>query len=439
MQSVDRQQRNQQARQAGSAIQMQAGTLSVPNQPIIPFIEGDGIGRDIWRAVQPMIDRAVALAYKGNRKIQWLEMLAGEKAFNETGEWLPQETLDAFKTYTVSIKGPLTTPVGGGIRSLNVTIRKALDLYVCLRPLKYYQGVPSPVKHPELVDMVVFRENTEDLYAGIEFQQGTSDYDEFKQILADKFPQAYEKIRFPDTVNFSLKPISQEGTARLVRAAIQWALDHNRKKVTLVHKGNIMKFTEGAFCAWGYDLAEAEFGDQVFTHRTYMGILKTEGEAAAEAALQTAKDSGKLIINDIIADIVFEQTITNPANFDVLATPNLNGDYLSDGLSAQVGGVGIAPGGNINYDTGVAVFEATHGTAPKFADKDVVNPCSLLLSSVMMLQYLGWDEAAQLMLNAMEKTIQSGHVTFDFHHLLPGSTQVKTSEFGRAIVDAMQG
>jgi isocitrate dehydrogenase len=439
MEKENRQTKNQKARQLGSAIQMQAGILSVPDQPIIPFIEGDGIGRDIWRAVQPLIDRAIEITYQGKRKIQWLEVLAGEKAFNETGEWLPQETLDAFKQYSVSIKGPLTTPVGGGIRSLNVTLRKTLDLYVCLRPLHYYKGVPSPVKYPEWVDMVVFRENTEDLYAGIEFQQGTAEYDRFKQILAEEFPQAYEKIRFPDTVNFSIKPISQEGTARLVRAAIQWSLDHKRKKVTLVHKGNIMKFTEGAFCAWGYDLAEKEFPEQVFTHRQYMRILKEDGEAAAEAAMQQAKNSGKLIINDIIADIVFEQTITDPLSFDVLATPNLNGDYLSDGLSAQVGGVGIAPGGNINFVTGVAVFEATHGTAPKFADKDVVNPCSLLLSSVMMLQYLGWNEAGQLMLDAMEKTIQSGRVTFDFHHLLPGSTQVKTSEFAQAIADAMPG
>jgi len=438
MSKIDRQEMNHRALTHGSAITMQQGHLSVPDQPIIPFIEGDGIGRDIWRAVQPLLDQAVDLAYQGKRKIYWLEVLAGEKAFQMTGEWLPQETLDAFDTYRVSIKGPLTTPVGGGIRSLNVTLRKALDLYVCMRPLKYYQGVPSPVKHPEWVDMVVFRENTEDLYAGIEFLQGTPEHDRFSAMLKTEFPESYEKIRFPETTNYSLKPISQQGTARLVRAAIQWGLENKRKKVTLVHKGNIMKFTEGYFCSWGYDLAEKEFSDQVFTHRQYMQIMKDQGESAAEAAKKTADTAGKLYINDIIADIVFEQTITNPANFDILATPNLNGDYLSDGLAAQVGGMGIAPGGNINFDTGIAVFEATHGTAPKFADKDVVNPCSLLLSAVMMFNYLGWQEAGQILLDGLEKTVQAGRVTFDFHHLMPGSSMVKTSEFGQAIADAMQ-
>ncbi len=438
MSKTDRKEMNQQALTHGSAITMQQGGLSVPDQPIIPFIEGDGIGRDIWRAVQPLLDQAVDLAYHGKRKIYWLEVLAGEKAFQASGEWLPKETLDALEKYRVSIKGPLTTPVGGGIRSLNVALRKTLDLYVCMRPLKYYQGVPSPVKHPELMDMVVFRENTEDLYAGIEFLQGTPEHDRFSSMLKTEFPEAYEKIRFPETTNYSLKPISQQGTARLVRAAINWGLINKRKKITLVHKGNIMKFTEGYFSIWGYDLAEKEFPEQVFTQRQVDQILKNQGESAANEAKQQAEEAGKLFINDIIADIVFEQTITNPVNFDILATPNLNGDYLSDGLAAQVGGMGIAPGGNINFDTGIAVFEATHGTAPKFADKDVVNPCSLLLSAVMMFNYLGWQEAGQILLEGLEKTVQAGRVTFDFHHLMPGSSMVKTSEFGQAIADAMQ-
>ncbi|MBI9047957.1 MAG: NADP-dependent isocitrate dehydrogenase [Anaerolineaceae bacterium] len=438
MSQNDRQEKNKQTLQDGSIISIQNGQLKVPDQPILPFIEGDGIGRDIWRAVQPLLDTAVELAYHGKRKIQWLEVLAGEKAFNETGEWLPKETLKAFNTYLVSIKGPLTTPVGGGIRSLNVAIRKELDLYVCLRPLKYYTGVPSPVKHPELVDMVVFRENTEDIYTGIEFKQGTEEHEKFSAMLEKEFPMEFAKIRFPQTANYSLKPVSKEGTERLVRAAIQWALDNNRKKVTLVHKGNIMKFTEGYFRSWGYELADREFRDKIFTQLQYQKIVKADGEEAGNQAWQAAEDAGKLIINDIIADIVFEQTITNPAGFDVLATMNLNGDYLSDGLSAQVGGVGIAPGGNINYDTGVSVFEATHGTAPKFADKDVVNPCSLLLSAVMLFQYMNWQEAGDLMIKGIEKTIQSGKVTFDFHHLMPGSTCVKTSEFGQAIADAMR-
>jgi isocitrate dehydrogenase len=438
MSNKDRQEKNQKAINSGALISMQEGQLVVPDHPVIPFIEGDGIGRDIWRAAQPVLDEAVNLAFNGERKIQWLEVLAGEKAFNETGEWLPQETLDAFRKYLVSIKGPLTTPVGGGIRSLNVALRKELDLFVCLRPLKYYEGVPSPVKHPELVDMVVFRENTEDIYTGIEFKQGDDAYDKFSAMLEEYFPEEFKKIRFPGTANYSLKPVSREGTERLVRAAIQWALDNHRKKVTLVHKGNIMKFTEGHFRIWGYELAEREFADQIFTQLQYQEIVKAEGEEAGNNAWKAAEESGKLIINDIIADIVFEQTITNPADFDVLATMNLNGDYLSDGLSAQVGGVGIAPGGNINFNTGVSVFEATHGTAPKFADKDMVNPCSLLLSAVMMLRYMGWLEAADLVIKGIEKTIASGKVTFDFHHLMPGSTLVKTSEFGQAITAAMR-
>jgi isocitrate dehydrogenase len=363
-----------------------------------------------------------------------MEVYAGEKAFQKIGSWLPEETIQAFQEYLVGIKGPLTTPIGGGMRSLNVALRKALDLYVCQRPIRYMQGVPSPVKHPEYVDMVIFRENTEDIYTGIEFEYGTDGNKQFLSMLKESFPAEYEKMRFPDTAGIGIKPISKEGTFRLVRAAIQWALDNHRRSVTLVHKGNIMKYTEGAFRNWGYELALAEFGDRVYTWAQWERTKDEKGEAAANIEQDTALKAGKLLIKDVIADIVFQQTITRPTEFDVLATMNLNGDYLSDALAAQVGGIGIAPGGNINYTTGHAVFEATHGTAPKYADKDVVNPGSLILSGEMMFRYLGWDEAADLIINGMEGAIAARTVTYDFHRQMEGATLLKCSEFGDAII-----
>ena len=411
--------------------------LEVPNFPTIPFIEGDGIGPDVWRAAVRVIDASIQKAYQGERKISWLEVLAGKKAFDTCGQWLPDETIAAFKKYLVGIKGPLTTPVGGGIRSLNVAIRKALDLYVCMRPVKYYPGVPSPVKNPEKVDMVIFRENTEDIYTGIEFEEGSAENKRFKALLKEHFPEEFAKIRFPDTAAIGLKPVSIEGTTRLVRAAIQWALDNHRKSVTLVHKGNIMKFTEGAFRNWGYDLAETEFGEYVYTQREWQKKRLDGGEAAADAEKNLALNSGKIYIKDIIADIALEQTITQPESFDVLATLNLNGDYLSDALAAQVGGVGIAPGGNINFEAGFAVFEATHGTAPIFANQNIVNPSSLILSGKMMLRYLGWNEAADLILSGLQTTIQEKIVTFDFHRLMEDAKLVKTSEFADAIIENM--
>ncbi|MBX3048220.1 MAG: NADP-dependent isocitrate dehydrogenase [Anaerolineales bacterium] len=421
----------------GGTISIKDGVLNVPDNPIIPFIEGDGTGRDIWRASQRVLDAAVEKAYGGKRKLVWMEVYAGEKAFNKFDNWLPEETLQAFRQFLVGIKGPLTTPIGGGMRSLNVALRKELDLYVCLRPVRWFQGVPSPVKNPQDVDMVVFRENTEDIYTGIEFENGTEDNQRFKQLLKEAFPKEYAKIRFPDSSGFGLKPVSQEGTARLVRAAIQWALDNKRRNVTLVHKGNIMKYTEGAFRNWGYDLAEAEFGDKVYTWQTWEQTKADKGEEAANTEQDAALKAGKLLIKDVIADIVFQQTITRASEFDVLATMNLNGDYLSDALAAQVGGIGIAPGGNINYVTGHAIFEATHGTAPKYADKDVVNPGSVILSGEMMLRYMGWREAADLIIQGMDGAIAAKTVTYDFHRMMDGATKLSTSAFGDAVIAKM--
>jgi isocitrate dehydrogenase len=421
----------------GEKISLVGGKLSVPDHPILPFVEGDGTGRDIWRASVRVFDAAVKLAYSGKRKIEWMEVLAGEKAYKQVGSWLPDETVKAFDEYKVGIKGPLTTPIGGGIRSLNVALRKALDLYVCLRPVRYFPGVPSPVKHPEYVDMVIFRENTEDIYAGIEFEYGTEDNKKFMQLLKENFPAEYEKIRFPQTTGIGIKPVSKEGTFRLVRAAIQWALDNKRRNVTLVHKGNIMKYTEGAFRNWGYELALNEFGDKVYTWAEWEQVKKEKGELAANLEQDTRLKAGKLLVKDVIADIVFQQTITRAREFDVIATMNLNGDYLSDALAAQIGGIGIAPGGNINYVNGHAIFEATHGTAPKYTDKDVINPGSVILSGEMMFRYLGWNEAADLIIKGMEGAIAAKTVTYDFHRLMEGATLVKCSEFGDAIIRHM--
>jgi isocitrate dehydrogenase len=421
----------------GEKITIREGKLQVPNFAIIPFVEGDGTGRDIWRASRRVLDAAVERAYKGKRKIFWMEVYAGEKAYSNFGSWLPDETVKAFNEYLVGIKGPLTTPIGGGIRSLNVALRKALDLYVCQRPVRYFTGVPSPVKHPEYVDMVVFRENTEDIYTGIEFEFKTAENAQFKSLLREYFPSDYDKIRFPDSAGFGIKPVSQEGTARLVRAAIRFALENNRRSVTLVHKGNIMKYTEGAFRNWGYEIAENEFGDQVYTWSQWERTVQERGEEAANAEQESALRAGKLLIKDVIADIVFQQTITRAREFDVLATMNLNGDYLSDALAAQVGGIGIAPGGNINYTTGHAVFEATHGTAPKYADKDMVNPGSVILSGEMMLNYMGWHEAAALVIRGVEGAIGAKTVTYDFHRLMDGAKLLKTSEFGDAVIGQM--
>ncbi len=421
----------------GEKIRIVGGKLSVPDHPILPFVEGDGTGRDIWRASQRVFDAAVRLAYAETRKIEWMEVFAGEKAYQKVGSWLPDETVQAFMEFLVGIKGPLTTPIGGGIRSLNVALRKALDLYVCQRPVRYFAGVPSPVKHPEYVDMVIFRENTEDIYAGIEFEYGTESNQKFMHILKETFPAEYEKMRFPETAGVGIKPVSKEGTFRLVRSAIQWALDNKRRSVTLVHKGNIMKYTEGAFRNWGYELAITEFSDQVYTWAEWDRTKNGKGEDAANIEQDSALRAGKMLVKDVIADIVFQQTITRPREFDVLATMNLNGDYLSDALAAQVGGVGIAPGGNINYTTGHAVFEATHGTAPKYADKDVVNPGSLILSGEMMFRYMGWNEAADLIVKGMEGAIAAKTVTYDFHRQMDGATLLKCSEFGDAIIQHM--
>jgi isocitrate dehydrogenase len=423
--------------QGGEKITISNGVLNVPSNPIIPFIEGDGTGRDIWRASQRVLDAAVEKAYGGKRKLVWVEVYAGEKAFNQFQSWLPDETLQAFREFLVGIKGPLTTPIGGGMRSLNVALRKELDLYVCQRPVRWFEGVPSPVKRPQDVDMVVFRENTEDIYTGIEFENGTEDNKKFKEIFKTAFPKEYAKIRFPDSSGIGLKPVSKEGTERLVRAAIKWALENKRKSVTLVHKGNIMKFTEGAFRNWGYDLAEKEFSEKVYTWQTWEKTKADKGEEAAGAEQDAALKAGKLLIKDVIADIVFQQTITRATDFDVLATMNLNGDYLSDALAAQVGGIGIAPGGNINFVTGHAVFEATHGTAPKYADKDVVNPGSVILSGEMMLRYMGWGEAADAIIRGMEGAIGAKTVTYDFHRLMEGATKLSTSAFGEAIIAKM--
>jgi isocitrate dehydrogenase len=419
----------------GERITMKDGRLQVPNNPIIPFIEGDGTGRDIWRASKRVLDAAVEKAYKGGKKIAWYEVYAGEKAYNTYGEWLPNDTLTAIREFIVAIKGPLTTPVGGGIRSLNVALRQELDLYVCLRPVRYFQGVPSPVKRPDLVNMVIFRENTEDIYAGIEWPAGSPEVKKVIEFLQKEM--GVKKIRFPETSGIGIKPVSEEGTKRLVRAAIEYAIKHNRKSVTLVHKGNIMKFTEGAFKNWGYEVAEQEFADKTFTWAQYDRIKAAEGEEAANKAQAEAVAAGKIIIKDTIADIMLQQVLTRPAEFDVIATLNLNGDYLSDALAAQVGGIGIAPGANINYVTGHAVFEATHGTAPKYADKDVVNPGSVILSGVMMLEHLGWLEAADLIYKGMETAIRNKTVTYDFARLMEGAKEVKCSEFADEIIKHM--
>jgi len=423
---------------AGHRITFANGKLRVPDHPIIPFIEGDGTGPDIWRASVRVLDAAVEKAYGGRRKITWMEVYAGEKAFHRLDNWLPQETVEAFREFLVGIKGPLTTPVGGGIRSLNVALRKLLDLYVCLRPVRYYKGVPSPVKRPEDVDMVIFRENTEDIYAGIEFEHGSESNRKFKALLQEAFPSEFARIRFPETAGIGVKPVSLEGTERLVRAAIQYALANQRRSVTLAHKGNIMKYTEGAFRNWGYALAEREFGDRAYTWAQWERTKTEAGEEAANAEQKAALDSGKLLIKDVIADIVFQQTITRASEFDVIATTNLNGDYLSDALAAQVGGIGIAPGGNINYQTGHAIFEATHGTAPKYAGKDQVNPGSVILSGEMMLRYMSWPEAADLVVRGMEGAISAKTVTYDFARLMEGAKTVKCGEFGDAVIAHMQ-
>ncbi|MDT0698016.1 NADP-dependent isocitrate dehydrogenase [Staphylococcus chromogenes] len=409
-----------------------ADGLNVPNQPIVPYIIGDGIGPDIWKAASRVIDEAVKKAYNGEKEISWKEVLAGQKAYDQTGEWLPQETLDTIKEYLIAIKGPLTTPIGGGIRSLNVALRQELDLFTCLRPVRWFQGVPSPVKNPQDTDIVIFRENTEDIYAGIEFKEGSEEVKKVIDFLQNEM--GAKNIRFPETSGIGIKPVSKEGTERLVRAAIQYALDNNRKSVTLVHKGNIMKFTEGAFKQWGYDLAEREFGDKVFTWQQYDKIVEEKGKEEANAAQEKAEKAGKIIIKDSIADIFLQQILTRPSDHDVVATMNLNGDYISDALAAQVGGIGIAPGANINYETGHAIFEATHGTAPKYADLDKVNPSSVLLSGVLLLEHLGWQEAADLITASVEKTIASKVVTYDFARLMDGATEVKTSEFADELI-----
>jgi isocitrate dehydrogenase len=457
--------------EGGAKIGIRDGRLQVPENPIVPFVEGDGTGRDIWRASVRVLDAAVESAYGGQRKIYWMEVYAGEKAFKLFNSWLPDETTEAFREFLVGIKGPLTTPIGGGIRSLNVALRKLLDLYVCQRPVRYFSGVPSPVKHPEYVDMVIFRENTEDIYTGIEFQYATDDNNKFKEIFLEAFPKEYAKIRFPDTAGFGIKPVSVEGTERLVRAAIQWALQNKRKSVNFVHKGNIMKFTEGAFKDWGYTLARREFRQEIVTEReswilgnrekdhslsvednarmvdpgfdmmspAQQGDIKAEVEAALRLwdTHGDGKWKSKLLIKDSIADVTLQFTLIRPRDYDVIATLNLNGDYLSDALAAQVGGIGIAPGANINYETGHAIFEATHGTAPKYADLDKVNPGSVILSGEMMLRYLGWSEAADLVIKGMEGAINAKTVTYDFARLMSEPKEVKCSEFADAVIAHM--
>jgi isocitrate dehydrogenase len=420
--------------EGGAKITIKDGVLQVPDNPIIPFIEGDGTGPDIWRATVRLLDAAVEKTYGGKKRIYWMEVFAGKKSNDMFNSWLPDETVEACREYLVSIKGPLTTPIGGGIRSLNVALRQLLDLYVCLRPVRWFKGVPSPVKKPEEVDMVIFRENTEDIYAGIEFEQGSAAGKRFLDLFREHFPDEFRKIRFPDTTGIGIKPVSREGTERLVRAAIQYALDNGRKSVTFVHKGNIMKFTEGAFRKWGYALAKREFGDRTYSWDQWEETRDEQGEAAANAEQKQALADGKVLIKDAIADITLQQVLTRPSEFDVIATLNLNGDYLSDALAAQVGGIGIAPGGNINAVTGHAVFEATHGTAPKYADLDKVNPGSLILSGEMMLRYLGWTEAADRVIAAMDKTIGSRTVTYDFARLMDNAQEVKCSEFADAMI-----
>lgn len=419
----------------GEKISVENGVLNVPNNAVIPFIIGDGTGPDIWNAASRVLEQAVTKAYNGEKSIVWKEVLAGQKAFDETGEWLPEETLDVIREYLIAIKGPLTTPIGGGIRSLNVALRQELDLYTCLRPVRYFEGVPSPVKRPEDTDMVIFRENTEDIYAGIEYANGSDEVKKLIAFLTDEM--GVKNIRFPESSGIGIKPISEEGTKRLVRASINYAITEGRKSLTLVHKGNIMKFTEGAFKNWGYEVAEQEFGDKVFTWNQYDAIKDEQGTEAADKAQKEALDSGKILVKDSIADIFLQQILTRPSEFDVVATMNLNGDYISDALAAQVGGIGIAPGANINYLTGHAIFEATHGTAPKYAGLDKVNPSSVILSGVLMLEHLGWSEAARLITNSMEKTIASKVVTYDFARLMDGATEVKCSEFADELIKNM--
>jgi isocitrate dehydrogenase len=440
----------------GDVISIEQGRLHVPDRPVIPFVEGDGTGPDIWRASVRVFDAAVERAYSGRRKLMWHEVLAGEKAFTQTGNWLPEETVADFHTYLVGIKGPLTTPVGGGIRSLNVALRQLLDLYVCLRPVRYFAGVPSPVKRPEAVDMVIFRENTEDIYAGIEYRAGTPEAQKVLDFLQANFPKDFDKVRFGSIeksreflsqlgqesepqieVGIGFKPISRLGSQRLIAAAIQYAIAHKRKSVTFVHKGNIMKFSEGAFRDWGYALAESAFGEQTYTWAQWERTKALKGEAAANDEQRLALSTGKILVKDAIADITLQQVLTRPEDFDVIATPNLNGDYLSDALAAQVGGIGIAPGGNINYITGHAIFEATHGTAPKYANLDKVNPGSVILSGDMMLRYMGWTEAADLIIQSLEKTINNKTVTYDFARLMKGANEVSCSGFANEMIKNM--
>jgi len=413
----------------------QNGELNVPNRPIIPYIEGDGIGPDIWAAASRVIEAAVDKAYNGEKSIEWKEVYAGQKSYDKSGEWLPDATLDTIRDYKIAIKGPLTTPIGGGIRSLNVALRQELDLFTCLRPVRYVEGVPSPVKRPEDTDMVIFRENTEDIYAGIEWQKGTPEVKKVIDFLQNEM--GVHNIRFPETSGIGIKPVSEEGTKRLVRASIDYALNEGRKNVTLVHKGNIMKFTEGSFKAWGYEVAEEEYGDKVFTWLEYDRIVEKEGKEAANKAQDAAEAEGKIIVKDAIADIFLQQILTRPKEFDVVATMNLNGDYVSDALAAQVGGIGIAPGANINFETGHAIFEATHGTAPKYAGMDKVNPSSVILSGVLMLEHLGWREAADLISKSMDKTIGSKVVTYDFARMMDGAKEVKCSQFGDELIKNM--
>ncbi|MGY4689241.1 NADP-dependent isocitrate dehydrogenase [Salibacterium sp. K-3] len=420
----------------GEKITTTNGVLNVPDEPVVPYIEGDGTGPDIWAAASRVLDAAVEKAYNGKKKIHWKETLVGEKAYNNTGEWLPDESLETIREYLIAIKGPLSTPIGGGIRSLNVALRQKLDLFTCLRPVRHFTGVPSPVKNPEDVNMAIFRENTEDIYAGIEYKEGSPEVKKVIDFLQDEM--GAENIRFPETSGIGIKPVSKEGSERLIRAAIDYALEEGLESVTLVHKGNIMKFTEGSFKAWGYELAEREYGDKVFTWQEYDEIVEKEGKEAANAAEDKAKADGKIIIKDAIADIFLQQILTRPKEFDVVATMNLNGDYVSDALAAQVGGIGIAPGANINYESGHAIFEATHGTAPKYAGMDKVNPSSLILSGELLLRHLGWNEAADLVLTSMDKTIGSKVVTYDFARLMDGAREVKCSEFGDELIKNMQ-
>jgi isocitrate dehydrogenase len=423
--------------EGGTKITIENGKLHVPDNPIIPFIEGDGTGPDIWRATVRILDAAVGKAYGGRRKIHWMEIFAGQKSNDRYNSWLPDQTVDACREYLVSIKGPLTTPIGGGIRSLNVALRQLLDLYVCLRPVRWFEGVPSPVRDPASVNMVIFRENTEDIYVGIEFERGSDANKKFLELFRENFPNEYAKIRFPKSSGIGLKPASQEGTERLVRAALDYAIANDRKSLTIVHKGNIMKFTEGAFRNWAYELAEREYGDHTYTWDQWERTRAAEGSDAANAEQEAALRKGKILVKDTIADIMLQQVLTRPKEFDVIATMNLNGDYLSDALAAQVGGIGIAPGGNINYISGHAVFEATHGTAPKYADLDVVNPGSLTLSGEMMLRYMGWTEAADIIVDSMDKTIGQKTVTYDFARLMKGAKKVKCSEFATAMIANM--